>query len=257
MSVSSVNRSTTVSPSAATPSAAAGGSAASNAKTFDALLASIRQTPSDTRVSAAEAEAAANDGKATEERFLKLLVAQMKNQDPLNPLDNAAVTTQLAQINTVQGIEKLNASVQKMLDRDGTADATDAAAMIGRRVLVDGDAIELPVDGVARGGFELSQSATAVRIDVVDRAGTTVDTLTRTNLPAGMQTFEWNGKVGGKTLDPGNYTLRIAAANANQKVEVTPLTAAPVQAVVRGTDGIALQLGAFGSRPLTEVRGIL
>jgi flagellar basal-body rod modification protein FlgD len=257
MAVSSINGASTISPSAATPSSAAGGASASNAKTFDALLASIRQTPSDTRVSAAEAEAAANDGKATEERFLKLLVAQMKNQDPLNPLDNAAVTTQLAQINTVQGIEKLNASVQKMLERDGTGDATDAAAMIGRRVLVDGNTLELPADGVARGGFELSQAATAVRIDVLDRAGKTVDTLTRSNLPAGMQTFEWDGKVGGETLDAGNYTLRIAATNANQKVEVTPLTAAPVQAVVRGADGVALQLGAFGSRLLTEVRGIL
>jgi flagellar basal-body rod modification protein FlgD len=257
MAVSSINRANTVSPSAATPSSAAGGSASANANTFDALLASIRQTPTDTRLSASEAEAAANDGKATEERFLKLLVAQMKNQDPLNPLDNAAVTTQLAQINTVQGIEKLNASVQKMVERDGTADTTDAAAMIGRSVLVEGNALELPADGVARGGFELSKAATAVRIDVLDRTGTTVDTLTRSNLPAGLQTFEWDGKVSGRTLDAGNYTLRIAAANADQKVEVTPMSAVPVQAVVRGADGVALQLGAFGSRPLSEVRGIL
>jgi flagellar basal-body rod modification protein FlgD len=251
MSVSPVTKAAAVQPSAA----AASGSGASGAKTFEDLMASMR---TDGAAAAAGADPKLTAGTdETEDRFLKLLVAQMKNQDPLNPLDNAQVTTQLAQINTVKGIDKLNASMSKMLERSNAGSATEAAAMVGRSVLVDGDRLELPEDGVARGGFQLAEAASVARIDVLSAAGTVVDSQVRNNLPAGLQTFQWDGKVGSRTLDPGSYTLRVTAANANRPVEATPLSAAPVQAVVRGADGISLQLGPYGSKPLAEVRGIL
>ena len=81
------------------------------------------------------ATAAANEAS---DRFLKLLVTQMQNQDPLNPMDNAQVTTQLAQINTVRGIETLNGSVGKLVDRGATSSPLDAVGMLGRQALVDG-----------------------------------------------------------------------------------------------------------------------
>jgi flagellar basal-body rod modification protein FlgD len=231
--------------------AAAPGANAANAKTFDALMASMR---ADGEAGGATPTAGADE---TEDRFLKLLVAQMKNQDPMNPLDNAQVTSQLAQINTVKGIDKLNLSVSKMLERSDAGSATEAAAMVGRSVLVDGDRLELPADGVARGGFVLAQSAGLVRIEVLDPSGTVVDSQTRSGLPAGLQMFEWDGEVGGRSSAPGSYGLRVHASNGGQAVEATPLSAAPVRAVVRGPEGTSLQLGTFGSRPLSEVRGIL
>jgi flagellar basal-body rod modification protein FlgD len=181
----------------------------------------------------------------------------MKNQDPLNPLDNAQVTTQLAQINTVKGIDKLNGSLQKLVDRGESGSTTEAAAMVGRSVLVEGDSLELPEDGVAKGGFELAADATAVKLELLDARGAVVDTRALGAAAAGLNTFEWNGKAGGETLDPGRYTMRVTATHGTERVEATPLAAAPVQAVVRGTDGIVLQLGTSGSRPLDQVRAIL
>jgi flagellar basal-body rod modification protein FlgD len=248
MAVNPVSPSTGVVP----PAAAASGSNSASARGFEATMASMRAEGA----SGGPALTAGTD--ETEDRFLKLLVAQMRNQDPLNPLDNAQVTTQLAQINTVKGIDKLNASVAKMLERSDSGSTAEAASMVGRSVLVEGDRLELPQEeGVARGGFELAQPASSVRIDVLDDTGTVVDSQLRANLPAGLHMFEWDGRVGGRTLDAGAYTLQVSAANANRTVEATPLSAVPVQAVVRGADGTALQLGALGSRPLADVRGIL
>jgi len=193
----------------------------------------------------------------TEDRFLKLLVAQMRNQDPLSPLDNAQVTTQLAQINTVQGIDRLNASVLRMLEGTQAGSTSELAAMVGRRVLVEGDALELPDEGVARGGFELADPASSLRLEVLDRNGVVVDTRRMQNLPAGLQIFEWDGAVGGARRAAGAYTLRLTANDGERPVTATPLAAVPVQAVLRGADGDRLQLGTFGTRTLTEVRGVL
>src|SRR5690349_17940969 len=79
----------------------------------------------------------------TEDRFLKMLIAQMNNQDPLNPLDNSQVTSQLAQINTVRGIEQLNTTLSKFVNAQTGGKAIDDAALIGRNVLVDGSTVSL------------------------------------------------------------------------------------------------------------------
>jgi flagellar basal-body rod modification protein FlgD len=78
-------------------------------------------------------------------RFLKLLVTQLQNQDPLNPLDNAAVTTQLSQINTVTGIERLNATLETLLNTFNDGQAMQAAALIGKSVLVAGSRCPWPM----------------------------------------------------------------------------------------------------------------
>jgi flagellar basal-body rod modification protein FlgD len=240
--------------SAATPSK--GTASGSDKQAFDALLSKLRQG-GETSAAGTSSNGEAKTADETEDRFLKLLVAQMRNQDPLNPLDNAAVTTQLAQINTVRGIEKMNTSLQALVDRGAAGSATEAAAMVGRRVLVEGDALELPAGGVARGGYELASAASSVRIDVIDRSGAVVDSMTRAGVQPGLQTFEWSGANARTGVEPGTYTMKITAVNGDTQVQATPLTAAPVQAVARGADGVTLQLGGFGSKPLGDVRAIL
>src|SRR6476659_897494 len=94
----------------------------------------------------------ANDAGSAD-RFLKLLVAQMQNQDPLNPMDNAQVTSQMAQINTVNGIEKLNTTVQGLSGHVVQMQALQGANLIGRDVIVPGNKMDIE-DGVGQGGFE-------------------------------------------------------------------------------------------------------
>ncbi|MEZ5703718.1 MAG: flagellar hook capping FlgD N-terminal domain-containing protein, partial [Burkholderiaceae bacterium] len=84
----------------------------------------------------------ATDPEASQDRFLKLLVAQINNQDPLNPMDNAQMTTQMAQINTVSGIQELNATLKGMAAQMTAAQSLQGASLIGRDVLMDGDTLQ-------------------------------------------------------------------------------------------------------------------
>ena len=92
---------------------------------------------------------------SAQDRFLKLLTAQLKNQDPLNPLDNAQMTSQLAQISTVDGITKLNATMQAMLNNSSDSQTLQAAALVGHAVLVPGSSLTLS-KGQAVGGVDMT-----------------------------------------------------------------------------------------------------
>src|SRR5690242_20428596 len=102
-----------------------------------------------------------------QDRFLKLLVTQMKNQDPLNPMDNAQVTTQLAQISTVGGIDKLNTTLQTLSSSMLAAQSVQSSAIIGRDVYASGSTLAL-ADGKATGAFELKQDADHVFVQISD-----------------------------------------------------------------------------------------
>src|SRR5512135_1002288 len=90
---------------------------------------------------AGAATASGSSSADIQNRFLSLLVAQMKNQDPLNPLDNAQVTSQMAQLSTVQGITNMNSNLQALAASMGTNQMSQAASLIGRDVLVPGNAV--------------------------------------------------------------------------------------------------------------------
>ena len=140
-------------------------------------MASVSNT---TTTSAADTFAAINGSSSTkkttsttedqENKFLRLLMTQIKNQDPLNPMDNAAVTTQLAQLNTVSGIEKLNATMSQLLDGYNETQAIQSAGMIGKNVMVAGNKLPLG-SGQSVGGAFLDAAADKVTVNIIDSAG--------------------------------------------------------------------------------------
>jgi flagellar basal-body rod modification protein FlgD len=205
--------------------------------------------------------AGADTADGTEDRFLKLLVAQMRNQDPLNPLYNAQVTSQLAQISTVRGIEGLNKTMSDFVTANVQGSAMSSVAMLGKQVLVAGDsfAYQPPAAGAAtRLGFELAEPATAVRLEVVDANGTVVHTRTMASVPAGVQTFEWDGKSGsGAAVPAGPLSVRIGALDGKVAVEATTLV--PARVVGIGQSAGATQLELDGRAPVapSDVRLIL
>jgi flagellar basal-body rod modification protein FlgD len=83
---------------------------------------------------------ATTDPAAMQDRFLKLLVAQLTNQDPMNPLDNAQMTSQMAQINTVTGLQNLNLTMQSMAEEFSTMQQIQGISLIGRSVLAEATA---------------------------------------------------------------------------------------------------------------------
>jgi flagellar basal-body rod modification protein FlgD len=225
-------------------------------------LSSIFSVPDSAK--ALNAASAANSASAnssslgasdTEDRFLKLLVAQMRNQDPLNPMDNAQVTTQMAQISTVQGIEKLNQSMEKMAGGAGISSPLDAIPVIGRQLLVGGSQILRAgeTDGAARAGFDLSAAADAVEVKVLDGAGQTVFAKTLGSTAAGMQVFEW----GGETTPAGVYQLQVKAVSQGQPVPVNTLVPARVLGISQGVDGVRIELFGRPSIAADAINAIL
>ncbi|KAB2926498.1 MAG: flagellar hook assembly protein FlgD [Dechloromonas sp.] len=192
-----------------------------------------------------------------ENRFLTLLMAQIKNQDPLNPLDNAQVTTQLAQLNTVNGIERLNATLSQLLSGYNESQAMQAAGMIGKNVMVPGNNLPL-ASSQAVGGGSLASAADRVLLTVKDSAGKVVQTVDLGEHAAGDFFFAWDGKdADGKVLADGKYTFAIEATANGKKVEASPMQIGTVSAVVRSTDGFLLDLGSLGSVAFKDVQQIL
>ncbi len=194
---------------------------------------------------------------ATEDRFLKLLIAQMKNQDPLNPLDNAQVTSQMAQINTVQGIAQVNASMLSMINQFQSA---QAITLPGHQVLVDGKSLVLvkATDGLAaKGGFNLNQDADKVTVEVRDATGKLVTTLNLGAQPAGPGTFTWKGQADAGTAAAGNYTFEVKAYAGSTAISATALQAALVTGTSNTSEGVRLTLDGLGAVNYSAVRMVI
>ena len=201
--------------------------------------------------------AALGSSEGTEDRFLALLVAQMRNQDPLNPLDNSEVTSQMAQINTVSGIERLNATLKSLASGFADGQALQAAALIGRDVLVEGSGIALGTGG-AVAGFELGEAADKVVVEIRDASGRVVHRADLGAQKAGVHSFQWDGaNDAGAALAAGSYSFSLSATRGSAPVDATALSAQRVFAVSRGADGTQLDLGAAGLRPYGAVKQIL
>ena len=90
-----------------------------------------------------------SDAEKSQDRFLKLLVAQLNNQDPMNPMDNAQMTSQMAQINTVTGIQQLNDTMKSMATQFSAMQMLQGASMVGRDVLIEGNSLSI-TNGVGK-----------------------------------------------------------------------------------------------------------
>ncbi|MCC4115929.1 flagellar hook assembly protein FlgD [Aromatoleum toluclasticum] len=190
-------------------------------------------------------------------RFLTLLTAQLKNQDPMNPLDNAQVTSQLAQISTVDGIERLNAMLTQLLDGQQSSEAMQAASLVGRGVLIPGSGLKLG-DAGSIGGFALDVPADAVTMHIKDAQGLEVAAVDLGSFDLGTHNFQWDGTTkDGSRAANGKYTVSIEAVTGGKPVAAEALEFGAVTSVVRGTKGTDLQVGELGIFKMSDVRQIV
>lgn len=202
---------------------------------------------------AKSSSASATSTASTQDRFLTLLVTQMKNQDPLNPMDNAQVTSQMAQLSTVTGIEKLNSTMQAM----SSSQALTASGMIGRGVLADGSSLALS-GGQAIGGVDLAKAADSLKITIKDASGKTVDTIDMGKQNAGVIPFAWDGKMAdGTTAPDGDYTFSVNASLAGSTITATALAYGVVNSITPTTSGVTLGAGTLGDVSINNVKKIL
>lgn len=213
-------------------------------------------------LSALNASTAAKTDTASDlqSHFMTLLVTQLKNQDPLNPMDNSQMTSQLAQINTVSGIQDLNTTLKGITGQINAGQSLQAAALIGKGVLVPGDRVLVGNDGTTTPfGLELGAPADDVQITITDGSGKVVRSFDLGAVDAGTQSFSWDGKLDDGTQAPqGAYTLAVKATSGSDAVDVTGLNYALVTGISTGKDGPLLDLGGITNQvSLGDVRQIL
>ncbi|MGP9799169.1 flagellar hook assembly protein FlgD [Halomonas sp. 86] len=199
--------------------------------------------------------------------FMTLLITQLQNQDPLNPMENAEMTSQLAQINTVSGIEELNSTLKGITSQMDANQALKAAGLIDKAVLVPGNNVMVSVDEESGSyatpfGIELDSAAENVEVTVVSKAGEVVYTKDLGAVAAGVESFSWGGLTNDNVAVPaGAYRVNFKAMNAEgELLESRALNYALVQGVSPGAGGsdVRLDLGAvYGQVALDQIKQIL
>ncbi|MDR1889899.1 MAG: flagellar hook assembly protein FlgD [Zoogloeaceae bacterium] len=213
------------------------------------------------------ATAQASAAEEMSERFMTLFLAQLKNQDPLSPMENAEMTTQLAQMNMVSGLESLNATMKVLLGSYNEALSLQAANLIGKNVLAPGKNMILTEEG-ALFGLELSGPADEVEVVIRDAEGNEVARQNLGQQNEGSLVFYWDGKGSGLEDDPeteadesklpvGQYTFSIEATLNGEPVKANPLQAGMVSALIRGSNGaFMIEVAGLGNINLDDVRQV-
>ncbi|MFD1215499.1 flagellar hook assembly protein FlgD [Microbulbifer celer] len=196
-----------------------------------------------------------------QDSFMTLLVAQLQNQDPMNPMENAEMTSQLAQINTVSGIESLNETLAGINGQLDTSQMLQAADMIGKGVLVAGDRVLVGEEGATTPfGVELAQAADEVQITIRNASGEVIRTFEPFAMDAGVESFTWDGTTNdGGVAAEGSYTIEVTATANGDSVTASALNYALVSGVSLSGQGVPLlDLGGI-TEPvdLDDIRQIL
>ena len=201
------------------------------------------------------------------ESFMTLLITQLENQDPLNPMENSEMTSQLAQINTVSGIEELNSTLEGITSQMDANQALQASGLIGKGVMVSGEdvLVEQGDDGKSYTtpfGIELAEPAANVKATIVGEGGQVIRTLDLEALDSGVQSFQWDGLNEQKeAVASGRYSVQLEATDAEgEKIESTALQYAVVNSVTPNdrSGSVQLDLGAiYGQISLNDVKQIL
>lgn len=180
------------------------------------------------------------------ETFLKLLTTQLKNQDPLSPLETNEFTQQLTQMTGVQQQLLTNQLLTQMISQGQMSDTGQAVGLIGKQVTVKDPTVTL-TGGVAQFGYSLGSGAAETVLEILNSSGQVVWSGKAADNAAGPHTFEWNGRssLGKQLPDGGAYALRVSAKTAGDQVVPTATTATGVVTRIENIEGqTVLTLGA-------------
>lgn len=191
-----------------------------------------------------------------QEDFLRLMITQLSNQDPTNPLKNEDFVTQMAQFSTLTGIQELTTSFESLSQTLLQGQALEAAALVGKNVLVPASKMELSAGQGAKGAVELPTSVSQVRVDIYDSKGQLVRTLDLEEVEAGIQDFEWDGKLADGSAAPADtYEFKISAQVNGTTEALTTYLNGQVKSVSaeNASTGLMLDIQGIGSLSFSSV----
>jgi flagellar basal-body rod modification protein FlgD len=170
--------------------------------------------------------------------FLKLLLAQLNHQDPLNPADPSQFASQLAQFSSLEQLTNVNDNLTALKTTQDSGNKFQALGIIGKQIKANGDTLTLGNKETAKGGFTIGSSASCAVV-ISDANGNTVRTINMGSLASGDHAFTWDGKnAQGNTMADGTYTFSVVAQNATgNSVSATTNISGMVDSVnLDGTD---------------------
>lgn len=205
--------------------------------------------------------------QADTDKFMTLLVTQLQNQDPLNPMDNAQMTSQLAQLQTVTGVNKLNTTLESLKASYQSTESLQATQLIGAGVLVEGDGILLHKSQAIL-GVELETPADKVQIVITDANGKDVASLELGEQKEGIIPIAWDGVPDPNKLDAdgkpvvlpdGAYSFRVVASRGGETLKDAKALAFDSVASVTtgGKDGVKLNLPGKGAVTLADIKQVM
>lgn len=201
-----------------------------------------------------------NQNKASEmgkNEFLELMIAQLNNQNPLEPQENGEFLSQLAQFSSLEEMQKLSGNVDNVVGEFRSTQALQASAMVGRSVVVPSSSGMLGVDGRLDGFVEVPSTSSNLRLSILDSTGELVRQIEMGQQAPGQAAFNWDGKdADGKIMPPGKYQLKAEAVTSDGAVSFDTLVGANVDSVSLGGGSITLNLSGMGSVALNDVRQI-
>ncbi|PCI81641.1 MAG: flagellar hook capping protein [SAR86 cluster bacterium] len=205
----------------------------------------------------ASAQVNSKNDELGQEDFLKLLVAQLKNQDPSNPVENSEFLGQIAQFSMVSGIDSLGVSFDSVASSLFSTQAMQASQLVGKDILIETNTADLTEGESIEGVLESTTSASSVKIVIEDESGLLVQTLDLGNIGAGSTKFAWNGIDSEDTQAPsGAYTLRAEAFvdGSLQGVPIQIFSRVQSIAVDRYNTSVSLELSGNRSVGIGQVR---
>lgn len=189
--------------------------------------------------------------------FMDLMMAQMNNQNPLDPQKNEDFVAQLAQFSSLEEMQNLNTSVDDAMGQFRSTQALQASAMVGQQVLAEGNTANLGPEGEVKGAVELDSGTSNLNISVYNESGERVRRMDMGQQGSGSVNFTWDGENdNGDLMEPGNYEIRAEAEYDGKAEEITPQLNANVDSVSLENGGVTLNLAGRGSVPLDEVKQI-
>ncbi|MGE6791730.1 flagellar basal-body rod modification protein FlgD [Pseudomonas guineae] len=189
--------------------------------------------------------------------FLNLLVAQLNNQNPLEPQGNGEFIAQLAQFSQVEGIEKLNTSMGSLVSGYQSSQALQASSLVGRKVIVPTDKAVVDTSESFKASLVLPASSSNVYVNIYDKSGSAVSRVNLGDQAAGNVSFIWDGKdSSGNLLPPGTYKFEAQATYAEGTKGLYTMLPANVDSVTLGGSELMLNLAGLGSVPMSQVQVI-
>lgn len=211
-------------------------------------IASVASLPTAASSSTSVTENFATTNAAqTQDSFIQLLVAQIRNQDPTKPMTSSDMTAQMSSLNMVSGINQLNTTLTSLAGNAQSTNAMQSASLIGHSVLVPGNNLQL-TSGKAEMGLQLGQAAADVQVNILDSSGKVINTQDLGVQAAGLLNLTWDGT--GATESNSPYTFTVTATNAGTSIpstNISPLEVAVVKNVTLAGGITSLNVTSAGN----------